>query len=115
MGAIQGAINGILGTAAVAATATKHLNQQAQNNKQQAELIEQGRKTQESVKNMITPNQFMSAAAKAYDQNKGAQAMMALDFNRTTKFAQTQDFSQRLEASKSVVKASRKNIKGGKR
>lgn len=115
MGAIQSALNGAIGSAAVVVGAGKHIKQQAEISKQQADLIEQGRKTQESVKNMVTPNQFMSAAAKAYDQNKGAQAMMAMDFNKKAKFAQTQDFSQRLEASKNIVKASRKNIKGGKK
>jgi hypothetical protein len=114
MGAIQGSINNMIGSVAIGIGGVKHIGQQAVNNKQQAELIEQGRKTQESIKNMITPSQFVSAAVKTYDQGKQMEALQTVTLNSAAKYAQQEQFKKLLEGSKGKVRASRKTI-GGKK
>ena len=118
MGAIQSALNGAIGSAAVVVGAGKHIKQQAETNKQQAELIKQSRETQKNVQDIYnkygTPDQYISPGAKGHDQNKVIQAMTIMSNNQTPKAAQMQNYSQKLEASKGVIKASRKKIGGRK-
>lgn len=113
MGAIQGAMNQAINSAAIAVAAGKEISADVKKKKAEEK---QAKAATESIKS-LTKNynpQMFSPGATAFDQSKSTMAMMNMDFNKTGKYTQRQDFNQFLEKSKSTIKASRKTI-GGKK
>lgn len=121
MGAIQSAMNQAINSGAIAAAAGKEISadvkkKKAETNKTNAET-EKTKAATEQIKKSIQAYggpQAYSAGANAYNLDKGILALMNVDFNKAGKTAQQSNFQQKLEASKGVIKASRKTI-GGKK